>query len=352
MSGRAVVPIYDTDYQHMIGCSGRSVSDELKPKWKHNKGFSAENCLYNFWFAKKYIKESRTAIIVESPGNVWKLESNGIHNAVAIFGSNLNDKQKMLLDTSGAMTLVIITDSDDAGMKARTQIDNKCKKIYNIQHIHISKNDIAELSNEEIKRTNHIENKYMTKIISFAGRKQSGKTTCSEFVSKQFVGDVKVYNFADPLKKDICINILGLTYDQCYGTDEQKNELVNCVWNNQQLTAREVMQFIGTDIFRTMQQGVWTNATINKILKEKPDMAIVADCRFPNEVQAIKNVGGIVIKLTRNPFNSNHDSETALDNDRYDQNNFDLIIDNKLISINDQNLILNEFLSSKGILPL
>jgi len=151
MSDRAVVPIYDSEYNYMIGCSGRSTNDNLKPKWKHNKGFSAENCLYNFWFAKKYIKETRTAIIVESPGNVWKLESNGIHNAVAIFGSNLNDKQKMLLDTSGAMTLVIITDSDDAGIKARTQIENKYKKIYNIQHIYISKNDIAELSDSEIR---------------------------------------------------------------------------------------------------------------------------------------------------------------------------------------------------------
>lgn len=151
MSNRAVVPIYDTEYSCMIGCSGRSINQEIKPKWKHNKGFSAENCLYNFWFAKKDIQKTGIAIIVESPGNIWKLESNGIHNAVAIFGSNLNDRQKMLLDTSGAMTLIIITDSDEAGIKARIQIENKCKKIYNIQHIHISKNDIAELSDNEIK---------------------------------------------------------------------------------------------------------------------------------------------------------------------------------------------------------
>lgn len=150
MSNRAVVPIYDTDYQHMIGCSGRSTNNEIKPKWKHSKGFSAENCLYNFWFAKDNIKKSKTVIIVESPGNVWKLESYGIHNSVAIFGSNLNDKQKMLLDTSGAMKLVIITDSDDAGEKARNQIEDKCKKIYNIEHIRLSKNDIAELSHEEM----------------------------------------------------------------------------------------------------------------------------------------------------------------------------------------------------------
>jgi hypothetical protein len=192
----------------------------------------------------------------------------------------------------------------------------------------------------------------MTKIIAFAGRKQSGKTTCSEFIANKFIGNVKVYNFADPLKKDICMNILGLTYEQCYGTDDQKNELVNCVWQNKRLTAREVMQFVGTDIFRTMQQNVWADATITKIIKEKPDLAIVADCRFPNEVRVIKDVGGTVIKLTRNPFDSQHDSETALDINRYDQSNFDLLLDNKNLTIQEQNLILDQFLKNKGILPL
>lgn len=192
----------------------------------------------------------------------------------------------------------------------------------------------------------------MKKIIAFAGRKQSGKTTCSEFIANQFIGNVKVYNFADPLKKDICMNILGLTYEQCYGTDDQKNELVNCVWQNKRLTAREVMQFVGTDIFRTMQQNVWADATIAKIIKEKPDLAIVADCRFPNEVKVIKDVSGMVIKLTRNPFDSQHDSETALDINRYDQSNFDLVLDNKYLTIEEQNLILDQFLKNKGILPL
>jgi hypothetical protein len=193
----------------------------------------------------------------------------------------------------------------------------------------------------------------MTQIIAFAGRKQSGKTTSAEFVTKLFWehGDSKIYNFADPLKR-LCMDILGLEYRQCYGSDEEKNELVNCFWDNRQLTAREVLQIVGTDMLRTMQQYVWSNATIRKILIEKPDVAIIADCRFPNEVNAIKNVGGIVIKLSRNPYNSFHSSEIALDPDEYDQNNFDLIIDNQDISIDDQNKIIHTFLQQKGILSL
>lgn len=197
----------------------------------------------------------------------------------------------------------------------------------------------------------------MTKIIAFAGRKQSGKTTCSEFVQKYANGSIgpynstKIYNFADPLKQDICINILGLTKDQCYGTDDQKNELVDCYWDNKQLTAREVMQIVGTDMFRAMQRNVWSAATIRKIEQENPSVAIIADCRFPNEVEAIKNAGGIVIKLMRNPYNSNHSSEIALDPDNYDYSIFDLVIDNKSMTIAEQNQYLLTFLLHKGILP-
>lgn len=193
----------------------------------------------------------------------------------------------------------------------------------------------------------------MTTIIAFAGRKQSGKTTSAEFVANLFwkYGDSKIYNFADPLKT-LCIEILGLQYNQCYGSDEDKNQLVNCYWEGKQLTAREVLQIVGTDMFRKMQTYVWSNATIRKILNDKPDIAVIADCRFPNEVDAIKRVGGIVIKLTRNPYNSNHSSEMALDPNRYDQSLFDLVIDNHNMTIDQQNKSISEFLHFRGILPL
>jgi hypothetical protein len=118
------------------------------------------------------------------------------------------------------------------------------------------------------------------------------------------------------------------------------------------MTAREVMQYVGTDVFRKIQQNVWADATIYKIQSEKPDLAIVADCRFPNEVEVITAVSGLAIKLNRNPYNSNHASEAALDSDVYDQTNFDLILNNQTLNIHQQNIFIKEFLSSKGVLPL
>ena len=191
-------------------------------------------------------------------------------------------------------------------------------------------------------------------IIAFAGRKQSGKTTSCEFVQSLFANkETKIYNFADPLKQ-LCIDIFGLTYNQCYGTDENKNEIVDCCWSgtDSKMTAREVLQYVGTDVFRAMQHNVWSSATIRLIQKEQPDVALIADCRFPNEVEAVKNAGGVVLKLNRNLYESTHASETALDDNNYDQSNFDLVIANLEGSIEEKNNIIKNFLTHKGILKL
>lgn len=171
MHNRVVVPIYDNDYQYMVGCTGRSIFEKcancssyhapesscpqedkrwLFPKWKHSSDFKSQNYLYNFWFAKDHIYDTGVAIIVESPGNVWRLEENNIHNSVALFGSSLSDRQKILLDSSGAMTLVVLTDNDDAGKKAAQQIQKKCQNTYRIFIPSISTNDVGEMTSDEI----------------------------------------------------------------------------------------------------------------------------------------------------------------------------------------------------------
>lgn len=208
-------------------------------------------------------------------------------------------------------------------------------------------------------------------IIAFSGRKQSGKTTSSQFLQSLLTqydfGNTKIYNFADPLKEDICINILGLTHEQCYGDDDEKNSLTDIQWKNIPgydeswmnypdydssgfMTARQVMQVVGTDMFRQMKNNVWTSATIKKIRNDNLDFAIIADCRFPNEVDAIRTAGGCIIRLTRNPFNSEHLSETALDPDKYNPNNFDMVIENENMDISIRNNYIIKFLQNKGMI--
>ena len=162
---------------------------------------------------------------------------------------------------------------------------------------------------------------------------------------------VKVYSFADPLKKDVCMNVLGLTHNQCYGSDRSKNEEVDCFWpkTNYRMTAREVMQYVGTDIFRTIKSDVWTSAIISKINRDSSQLSLITDCRFPNEVECIKNNNGVVVRLDRNTCDSTHVSETALDKENYDWNKFDYIVENNGLDIYNQSIqiekILNEVVS-------
>lgn len=172
MSDRVVAPIYDDKHQFLLGCTGRSVYNKCEScqsyhdpkmecpvnekwkysKWRHSAGLKTQNCLYNMWYAREHIQNSTIAILVESPGNVWRLEENGIHNSVAIFGTSLTDRQKIILDGSGAMQLVLIMDQDDAGIKATRNIIEKCERTYQIHVPQIEAADVGEMSKEQIEQ--------------------------------------------------------------------------------------------------------------------------------------------------------------------------------------------------------
>lgn len=169
----------------------------------------------------------------------------------------------------------------------------------------------------------------------------------------------KMYSFADLLKENVCIELLGLTKEQCYGTDEQKNSKTHLLWENMpgvvhqsgNMTAREVMQFVGTEIFRKMHGPVWAQSTVNRVVKENSAFAVITDCRFPNEVEAVQKVGGKVIRFLRNPLEDNHESETSLDPENFEQDKFDAIIDNSEMKIGEQNKALYEYLSQWEFIP-
>lgn len=161
-----------------------------------------------------------------------------------------------------------------------------------------------------------------------------------QYACKELWPYVKVYHFADPLK-EMAINIFGLEPQQVYGSDKDKNTLTHILWDNipfndeksGNMTSREFLQHFGTNIVRRIYGEAWVRATINSILKEESEVAIIPDVRFPNEVDAIKKIGGIMIRLTRNIHNSYHESEVALDKEHFDWKNFDLIIDNEDLKI-------------------
>ena len=149
MSGRVVVPVYDEDYNY-VGCVGRSTQESMKPKWLHSKGFK-KSVLYGLNIAKNHILETSTAMLVEGQGDVWRMHEAGIKNCVGIFGASINEDQLMLLEQSGALNLVILTDSDEAGNKAYDQIIKICGRRFNYYRPSISKKDVGDMTIEQIK---------------------------------------------------------------------------------------------------------------------------------------------------------------------------------------------------------
>ena len=147
---------------------------------------------------------------------------------------------------------------------------------------------------------------------------------------------VKAYNFADSLKS-IAINFFGLTYEQCYGSEKEKNTSSPV----KDFTAREFLQHFGTDICRSLKEDIWVDFCINQIKSEQSVLALVGDCRFPDEVEAVQQAGGKVIRLTRAPYEDSHISETALDT----YEGFDAIIDNQNMTVEEQS---KELLNTLG----
>lgn len=101
------------------------------------------------------------------------------------------------------------------------------------------------------------------------------------------------------------------------------------------MTVREFLQKLGTDGLRDgLHTNVWVNALFADYQCTHTDHApngldcsnwVITDCRFPNEAQAVKDHGGIVIRINRPGITAvnAHPSETSLDNW-----NFDAVINN------------------------
>lgn len=85
-----------------------------------------------------------------------------------------------------------------------------------------------------------------------------------------------------------------------------------------------LLQMVGTDLYRRQNPDIWVNALMYQLDEERPDIAIIADVRFPNEARAIQTRGGYLINISRQTADGapwvagdrdpNHPSETALDN--------------------------------------
>ena len=142
-------------------------------------------------------------------------------------------------------------------------------------------------------------------IIGICGFIGSGKDTIADYLVN--IHHFRRESFANSLK-DAVAQVFGWDRMLLEGRTKQAREWreqVDTWWaqrlNMPKLTPRWVLQYWGTEVCRQgFHDDIWIASLENK-LRNSSDDVVISDCRFPNEIAAIKSAGGSVIRVVRGP---------------------------------------------------
>lgn len=140
-------------------------------------------------------------------------------------------------------------------------------------------------------------------IIGVCGFIGSGKDTVADYLVNfhEFRRD----SFANSLK-DAVSSVFGWDRTLLEGRTKEAREWreqIDPWWAERlampTLTPRWVLQYWGTEVCRQgFHDDIWVASVENK-LRQTKDNIVISDVRFPNEVTAIKNSGGLVVRVVR-----------------------------------------------------
>lgn len=134
------------------------------------------------------------------------------------------------------------------------------------------------------------------RVIALTGVAGSGKSTASAYLQSK---GYQLTKFAEPLKD--MLRAIGYSEDEIEGALKE-------VPRPDGKTPRHAMQTLGTEWGRDcMGKDFWVN-----IWKERAatGLIVVDDCRFANEANAVRSMGGVVIRLEgRGGIKGAHSSE-------------------------------------------
>lgn len=140
-------------------------------------------------------------------------------------------------------------------------------------------------------------------IVGFVGLIGAGKDTAADYLCN-FHG-FRRDSFANTLK-DAVSAVFGWDRVLLEGRTREAREWreqVDTWWaerlNMPNLTPRLMLQLWGTEVCRVgFHDDIWIASLENKMRKTR-DNIVISDVRFPNEIRAIHNAGGIVVRVKR-----------------------------------------------------
>lgn len=174
-------------------------------------------------------------------------------------------------------------------------------------------------------------------LIGFHGRKQAGKDTAFQRLTELYRPpgyNVERASFADLLYRSAAA-ALGVTVEELYEWKVDPQVRIEIVrrrrpfgWRRtviHSLTFRRYLQFYGTEAHRDIfGDDFWVDAVK---LYHQDRIVAVTDVRFPNEAEAIRKYGGVIVQLVGPPevehAGDGHESEKPLPTELVD-----FVIDN------------------------
>jgi hypothetical protein len=140
-------------------------------------------------------------------------------------------------------------------------------------------------------------------IVGFVGFIGSGKDTAADYLVNFY--EFRRDSFASTLK-DAVSAVFGWDRVLLEGRTKQARdwrEQVDTWWAHRldmpNLTPRWVLQNWGTEVCRNaFHDDIWIASLENK-MRKTTDNIVISDVRFPNEIKAIHEAGGIVVRVKR-----------------------------------------------------